>query len=206
MYVELDVTSVESVERAVATVTAELGDIDILVNNAGLLGGPAAVADIDDALFDRVLEVNVRGAVNCARTVSTAMRTAGRPGVIVNIASTASFRVPNPGTLVYTTSKHALNAVTKVLAVELGPHGIRVLDIAPTMVETPGIAELRARSAAAAGGTVKLGNADAFASLPLGRSAVPDDVARVVAFVVSDAAALMTGSTVAVDAGSIVAR
>lgn len=205
-FVELDVTSRASVERAVAAVTDELGEIDILVNNAGLLGASAALADIDEEVFDRVLQVNVRGAVNCSRAVSSRMMAQGRPGVIVNIASTASYRVPNPGTLVYTTSKHALNAVTKVLSVELGPHGIRVLDIAPTMVETPGLAELRARSAAASGGAARLGNPNAFADLPLGRSAVPDDVARVVAFVVSDAAALMTGSTIAVDAGSIVAR
>ena len=125
----------------------------------------------------------------------------------MNLASTASFRVPNPGTVVYTASKHAVNAITKTFALELGPHGIRVLDVAPVMVETPGIQELRAASAARAAaetGVVALGRADAFASLPLGRAAVPDDVARVVVFCVSDLATLMTGCTVAIDSGSLI--
>lgn len=125
------------------------------------------------------------------------------------MASTATYRYPNPGALVYATSKQAVNAITKGLAVELGPDGIRVLDIAPTAVETPGLADLREHSrakAAEAGRTAEMGNPDAFRHLPLGRIAVPDDIARVVAFAASDAAILMTGSTLAVDAGSMVVR
>lgn len=201
----LDVTDHLAVGIIVDQVHAAYDRIDILVNNAGLLGSSAPVTELDDDLFDRVMRVNVKGAINCSRAVAPVM-IAAQSGVIVNIASTASYRVPNPGTLTYTTSKHALNAVTKVLAVELGQHGIRVLDIAPTMVDTPGIAELRAASAANSETAPKLGDPSAFAGLPLGRNAVPDDVARVVAFAVSDAAALMTGCTLAVDAGSMAVR
>ncbi|MFD9665126.1 SDR family NAD(P)-dependent oxidoreductase [Rhodococcus sp. NPDC059968] len=207
--VHMDVTSPESTIDAVQSIRDQLGEIDILINNAGLLGVPSPYNEIKDEDFDRVLAVNVRGVLNVSRVVAPLMVAAGREGVIINIASTASYRVPNPGTIIYTTSKHAVNAITKGLAVELGPQGIRVLDIAPVMVETPGLLELRERSvqkARESGETVELGNPAAFADLPLGRNANEDDVARVVTFAASDAAILMTGCTLAVDAGSMVVR
>ncbi|GAA1510977.1 SDR family NAD(P)-dependent oxidoreductase [Nocardioides humi] len=207
--VAMDVTSPESTRQAVAAVRSRLGEIDILVNNAGLLGVPSPYDQIADEDFDRTMAVNVRGVLNVSRVVGPLMVAASRPGVIINMASTATYRYPNPGTLTYTTSKQAVNAITKGLAVELGPAGIRVLDIAPVVVETPGLIALRERSreeAAKSGKTVELGNPAAFAHLPLGRTALPDDIARVVAFAASDAAILMTGSTLAVDAGSMVVR
>ena len=207
--VALDVTDEGSIREGLDEAVARVGPIDILINNAGVMPPPAMLVDIDTDEWDRVFAVNVTGLVKVSREVARRMIDARNGGVIVNLASTASYRVPNPGTLTYTASKHAVNAVTKAMAVELGPHGIRVLDVAPTMVETPGIAELReaaAAQAAAAGRPARIGQTDAFASLPLGRNNVPDDVARVIVFMVSDLAVMLTGSTIAIDAGSMVVR
>jgi NAD(P)-dependent dehydrogenase (short-subunit alcohol dehydrogenase family) len=207
--VALDVTDEGSIRKGLDEAVARVGPIDILINNAGVMPPPAMLVDIDTDEWDRVFAVNVTGLVKVSREVARRMIDARNGGVIVNLASTASYRVSNPGTLTYTASKHAVNAVTKAMAVELGPHGIRVLDVAPTMVETPGIAELReaaAAQAAAAGRPATIGQTDAFASLPLGRNNVPDDVARVIVFMVSDLAVMLTGSTIAIDAGSMVVR
>ncbi|HZQ78524.1 MAG TPA: SDR family NAD(P)-dependent oxidoreductase [Acidimicrobiia bacterium] len=198
--VALDVTSTGSVRRGVSAVAADLGGIDILVNNAGIYP-PALVEAMPDEQWARVLEINTTGTMRCAREAIPYLRASGR-GVICNVSSTAAFRISNPGIGAYAASKHAVDGLTKALALELGADGIRVVAVAPTMVETEGIAELRA--AAAARG-VKLGDSAAFAaSLPLGRPNVPDDVARVVLFLVSDLAAMVTGSSVAVDGGSMI--
>jgi NAD(P)-dependent dehydrogenase (short-subunit alcohol dehydrogenase family) len=204
---DLDVTDEASVEACLAAAQAALGPVDILVNNAGLLGAPAPFLDMDRDAWDRTMDVNVTGVLNCSRVFARALIAREQPGVILNVASTASFRVPNPGTIIYTTSKHALNSVTKTMALELGQHNIRVLEVAPVVVETPGIKELRDASIARSAvdkSVVKLGTSEAFAGLPLGRTAVPDDVARVVVFGVSDLATLMTGCTLVVDAGSMI--
>jgi NAD(P)-dependent dehydrogenase (short-subunit alcohol dehydrogenase family) len=205
--VELDVASPTSVRAAVDAVEQRVGPIDVLVNNAGLLPPPVPAINFDDAQWQEVLAVNVTGVMNCTREVTRRMVERNSSGAVVNIASVAAFRATSPGMIAYTTSKHAVNALTKMFALELGPHGIRVLDIAPSMVETPGMEELRALSTARAaegGGVVPIGRPEAFARLPLGRAAVPDDVARVVVFAISDLATFMTGSTLAVDAGSLV--
>jgi NAD(P)-dependent dehydrogenase (short-subunit alcohol dehydrogenase family) len=204
--VALDVRSDASALEAVAATLERFGRIDILINNAGLMPPPSPLGEVDSDELASVMDVNVAGVVRMTRAVIPALVEQGS-GVIVNLASTASFRVPNPGTVVYTSSKHAVNAVTKASALELGPLGIRVLDVAPTMVDTPGIRKLRelsAERAAARGETVALGRPEAFAKLPLGRGNVPDDVARVVLFCVSDMAAMMTGCTVAIDGGSMI--
>lgn len=126
------------------------------------------------------------------------MVAAGLGGVIVNIASTAAYRADGPGVAHYVASKFGVRGLTQSLAVELGGHGIRVLAVAPTVTLTPGL-EAGRESLEAAGFVLdELG-----ARLPLGRVAVPDDVARVVLFCASDLSLLMTGSTLLVDAGEL---
>jgi NAD(P)-dependent dehydrogenase (short-subunit alcohol dehydrogenase family) len=118
-------------------------------------------------------------------------------GVIVNLASTAGFRGA-PGISAYVASKHAVVGVTKVLAIEFGALGIRVLGIAPTVIDTPGVQE--------ALGPLKAAGLDVGATMannPLGRAGVPDDIARVALFCASDLSLLMTGSTLLVDAGTL---
>jgi NAD(P)-dependent dehydrogenase (short-subunit alcohol dehydrogenase family) len=125
----------------------------------------------------------------------------GRGGVIVNITSTAAYRSHGAGLAHYVASKHGAHGLTKSLAVELAPHGIRVLSVAPTAIDTPGVQHQQAGFAAAGLGDLV---STLAAQLPLGRIGAADDVARVVLFAVSDLAAFMTGSTLAVDAGDLV--
>ena len=155
---------------------------------------------MDVSQWDRVLDVNLTGTFLGAQEAARRMVATGVGGAIINITSTAGFRAAGPGVAHYVASKHAVRGLTKSLAVELGPYGIRVLRVAPTLVETPGIDEGRAAFEAAGLGDLL----DQMAArLPLGRVGVPDDVARVVLFCASDLAIFMTGSTVAVDAGDL---
>ncbi len=198
----IDVRSTESVNTCFASVIERLGSIDILVNNAGLLPATPYVEEMDDELWARVYDVNVTGVMRCARACIPALVASRFGGAIVNISSTSAFRIPNPGISPYASSKHAVDGINKVLALELGPQGVRVNAVAPIVVESPGLIELRA---ATAHRKAPLGNAAKFAEiLPLGRIAVEDDVARGVLFLASDMAKLITGTTLVVDAGSMV--
>ena len=195
--VELDVTDSTAVEGVVARAVAELGSLDILVNNAGIFPIFPVLA-MPDEEWDRVLRTNLYGAFYCAREAGRRMADHG--GVIVNVASIQAFRAGAPGLAPYTSSKGALVALTRALAVELGPMGVRVLAVAPTVVDTPGLqANMPIFHAAGIDDVIET----VSATLPLGRTAVPDDVARVVLFCASDLAALMTGDTLLVDAGHL---
>jgi NAD(P)-dependent dehydrogenase (short-subunit alcohol dehydrogenase family) len=195
--VELDVTDSAAVEGVVARAVAELGSLDILVNNAGIFPIFPVLA-MPDEEWDRVLRTNLYGAFYCAREAGRRMADHG--GVIVNVASVQAFRAGAPGLAPYTASKGALVALTRALAVELGPMGVRVLAVAPTVVDTPGLqANMPIFQAAGIDDVIET----VSATLPLGRTAVPDDVARVVLFCASDLAALMTGDTLLVDAGHL---
>jgi NAD(P)-dependent dehydrogenase (short-subunit alcohol dehydrogenase family) len=195
--VEVDVTDSAAVEAGVARAVSELGGLDILVNNAGIFPIFPVLA-MPDEEWDRVLRTNLYGAFYCAREAGRQM--VGTGGVIVNIVSTQAFRAGAPGLAPYTSSKGALVAFTKALALELGPMGIRVLGVAPTVVDTPGLrANMPVFESAGISDIIE----HVSATLPLGRAAVPDDVARVVVFCASDMAALMTGDTLMVDAGAL---
>ena len=146
-----------------------------------------------------MLDTNLRGTFLGAREAARAMVALGDGGVIVNISSTAAFRADAAGAAHYVASKFGVRGLTKALARELGPHGIRVLEVAPTVTLTPGLDEQADALRAAGFALEELGP-----MLPLGRVAVPDDVARVVLFCASGLSALMTGSTLLVDAGELV--
>jgi NAD(P)-dependent dehydrogenase (short-subunit alcohol dehydrogenase family) len=196
---ELDVTDPVSVEAAVARTIAELGGLDILVNNAGIFPiFPLLAMPAEE--WQRVLRTNLDGAFFCAQEAGRHMTQSGRGGVIVNVTSTQAFRAGAPGLAPYTSSKGALVAFTRALAVELGPMGVRVLAVAPTVCDTPGL-QANMPIFEASGVSDIIGQVSA--TLPLGRAAVPDDVARVIVFCATDAAALMTGDTLAVDAGQL---
>lgn len=195
----LDVAVEASVRALAARSEQELGPIGVWVNNAGIYP-TRPLLDMTEADWDKVLDVNLKGTFLGAREAAARMVATGAGGVIVNLASTASFRAAGPGVSHYVSSKHAVRGLTKSLAVELGAHGIRALGVAPTLIETPGIDEGRAAFEAAG-----LGNLldQMAARLPLGRAGVADDVARVVLFCASDLSLFMTGSTLAVDAGEL---
>lgn len=196
---DLDVRDETSITRVAGHAVDRFGGLDIWVNNAGVF--PTAPAlDLSAEGWDQVVDLNLRGAFLGAREAARRMITAGRGGVIINLCSTAGFHAPGPGIAHYVSSKFGVRGLTKALAVEFGVHGIRVLAVAPTVTDTPGV-----RAGRAIGQDVAAGDfvAQAGAGLPLRRAATPDDVARVVLFCASDLASLMTGSTLAVDAGEL---
>jgi NAD(P)-dependent dehydrogenase (short-subunit alcohol dehydrogenase family) len=194
---ELDVTDSDAISSVADAAVAEFGSLDIWVNNAGIYPAKSFLEMTDDD-WRAVMAVNLDGAMVGAREAARRMVTAERPGTILNIVSVSGYR-GRPSLAHYSASKHAVRGLTRSLAVELGPHGIRVLAIAPTMVATPGTEAASRRFADGANGP----RVDVYQQLPLGRAAVPDDIARVALFCVSDLAALMTGSTVIVDAGQM---
>jgi NAD(P)-dependent dehydrogenase (short-subunit alcohol dehydrogenase family) len=194
----VDVRDSGSVRTLVERTVAEHGQLDIWVNAAGVYP-TAPLLELSDDDWALVLDTNLRGSFVGAREAARAMAAAGEGGVIVNISSTAAFRADAPGAAHYVASKFGVRGLTQALAVELGPLGIRVLEVAPTVTLTPGLDDQADALRAAGFALEELGP-----SLPLGRVAVPDDVARVVLFCASGLAGLMTGSTLLVDAGELV--
>jgi NAD(P)-dependent dehydrogenase (short-subunit alcohol dehydrogenase family) len=192
--VRLDVADPDSIVATADRAVAELGRLDIWVNNAGISHATGPATDVPVDFIDRMLAVNTRGCYLGAREAAKRMPNGG---VVINLASTTGFR-GSAGISVYVASKHAVVGITKALGLEFGPLGIRVLGVAPTVIDTPGVREEMAPLLEAGVDVAKR-----VASNPLGRIGVPDDVARVVVFAASDMAAFMTGSTLAVDAGRL---
>jgi NAD(P)-dependent dehydrogenase (short-subunit alcohol dehydrogenase family) len=195
----LDVADSSSIGAAAMQAVRELGGIDIWVNNAGVYPFSPTL-EMSDEMWDKVLDINLRGTFIGCREAARQMVQAGKGGVIINLASTAGYQ---GGAAVshYVSSKHAVRGLTKSLAIEFGPRNIRVLALAPTLIRTPGIAESRAHFAAA--GVPDILGEGYDKQLPLRRAGVPDDVARVALFCASDFSMLMTGSTLLVDAGDV---
>ncbi|MGE0385197.1 MAG: SDR family NAD(P)-dependent oxidoreductase [Gammaproteobacteria bacterium] len=192
---ELDVTDTASVAGAVREVEARLGGITIWVNNAGVFGEAPAL-DMTDADWDRIMNVHLRGSFIGAREAARCMLRHGPPhgAVILNLVSGAGFRAV-PKMAHYTAAKHGVIGLTRTLAAELGPSGIRVLGVAPTMTLTPGTAVADDSDFGAAL------EQRIVAARPLRRRAVADDLARVALFCASDLALFMTGAVIPVDAG-----
>jgi NAD(P)-dependent dehydrogenase (short-subunit alcohol dehydrogenase family) len=197
--VGVDVADGASV-RALSERAVELASgLDIWVNAAGIY--PIQnLLEMDDAFWDRVLDINLRGTMIGAREAARQMIATGRRGVIINLASVTSFRAGSAGGAAYVASKHGVAGLTKSLAVEFGAAGIRALAIAPATVMTPGMRVLEEQFAGLLGGDfVEM----MIQRVQLGRVAVADDVARVAVFCASDLAAYMTGSTLQVDGGDL---
>ncbi|WP_127145786.1 SDR family oxidoreductase [Pelagibacterium montanilacus] len=169
---------------------AEAGPADFLINCAGtnVLEG---VLEMTDAGYDTVMDINLRAALVCTQQFARARIAAGGGGVVVNITSIAGHR-GFPDHLCYAASKAGLEAATRVMARELGPHGIRVVALAPTITLT----EL-----AAAAWSDEEKSAPMMARHPVGRFAEAEDVARALSLLLSDDAAMITGSVLPVDGG-----
>jgi NAD(P)-dependent dehydrogenase (short-subunit alcohol dehydrogenase family) len=191
----LDVTNTTSVVAAADLAVRELGGLDIWVSNAGIYPN-VELLKMTDEIWDQVMSVNLRGVFAGAREAARHMIAGGHGGVIINVVSTAGFRGVAPGVVAYVSSKHGVRGLTRQLAIELAPRGIRVLGVAPTYCETEGntaaLAELPDRVRTEISATL---------TSRLGRVGVPDDIGRVVLFCASDMSIFMTGSTLLVDAG-----
>ncbi len=168
----------------------EWGGVDLLVNNAGVDGSraPAWEADPDD--WHRVLEIDLFGVFLCAREALRRMVPAGS-GVIVNVTSVHEV-IPWNGYSAYTTSKAGISMLTKTLALEAAPKGVRVLAVAPGAVKTPINRQVWSDPDQ---------RSDLLEKIPAGRIGTPEDIARAVVFLASDDAAYVTGTTLFVDGG-----
>ena len=191
----LDVADTASIVAAADRALAEFGGLDIWVNNAGIYPN-VLLPDMTDELWDKVMDVNLRGVFSGSREAARRMVAAERGGVIVNVVSTAGFKGVAPGVSAYVASKHGVRGLTRQMGLELAPHNIRVLGVAPTFCDTEGnwaaLDKLPERVRTEISST--LGSR-------FGRIGVGDDIARVVLFCASDMAMFMTGSTLLVDAG-----
>lgn len=192
----LDVSDAASVASATAQIISDLGGIDIWVNNAGIFPR-TPLLEMDDETWDKVLAVNLNGVKNGCRAASRAMIEAQSGGVIINVISTAGLRGTGPHLGAYVASKHGVTGLTKQLALELAPHRIRVLGIAPSVIVTEGVRTSREK-------TEKAGGQQFQFSCPLGRLGVPDDIGRVALFCASDLSIYMTGTVLPVDAGQLI--
>jgi glucose 1-dehydrogenase len=182
-----------SAAEAIALVDAavrEFGTLDILVNNAGV-ETHAPFWDVTEADYDRVMNLNVKGAFFAAQAMTRHLRASGRPGRIINISSVHE-EVAFPNFAAYCASKGAMRMLARTLAVELGPLGITINNIAPGAIETP-------INTALLNDPVKLNSL--LKQIPLGRLGQPGDVAGLAVFLASDDAAYVTGATFVVDGG-----
>lgn len=192
-----DITDDDGPRRLVQAALAQGSRLDVWVNNAGMYPS-AHVLDMSDEEWDRVLTLNLRAAFRGAREAARAM-SPERGGVIINIVSNAAMAA-GPSSSHYVASKHGLAGLTKGLAVDLGGRGIRVVGIAPGVTRTEG---LMARMGEL--GEAGWGDLDQYAlrTVPIGRMAEPDEIARVVLFAASDLASYVSGTTIVVDGGQV---
>src|SRR5215468_1141553 len=195
-FLAIDVGEAANAQSAVAETCRAFGDLDILVNNAGIIH-TADFLDLAEADFDRVLRVNLKGAFLVGQAAARAMvarvKAGGPAGVIINMSSVnAVLAIPNQ--VPYCISKGGLDQLTKVMALSLAPHGIRVNAIGPGSIMTDilkGVAtneEARRRL---------------LSRTPLGRIGAPDEIAAIAVFLASDDAAYVTGQTVYADGGRL---
>ncbi len=167
-----------------------LDGLTILVNNAGG-NRPQPFVEVDDASLDFVLDLNVRAAFRVAQAAARTMLKSGVAGAIVNMSSQMG-HVGSPNRSVYCMTKHAIEGLTKAMAVELAPHDIRVNAVAPTFVETPMTKPMLDNPAF---------RDFVFGMIPMGRLATLDDVVAAVCYLASPAAGMVTGHSLKVDGG-----
>jgi NAD(P)-dependent dehydrogenase (short-subunit alcohol dehydrogenase family) len=189
-FVRCDVADTSSVQAAIRAVVDAYGALDCAHNNAGILGTPGEFDSYDEALFDRVIRINLTGVFLCMKYELQVMKRQGR-GAIVNTASVAAI-LASPGLPSYNASKHGVVGLTKSAAVGYAKAGIRVNAVCPGFIDTPmtrhgfGPIDVEARGA------------ELHAT---GKVGLPEEVAAVVVWLCADAASLVTGVALPVDGG-----
>jgi glucose 1-dehydrogenase len=193
LFVRTDVSRRADVEALVARTLERHGRIDALVNNAGIAHA-CEFLDLAEADFDRVLAVNLKSMFLCSQAVARAMVKHGVRGAIVNMSS-ANAIVAIPNQVPYVVSKGGVNQLTKVMAVALAPHGIRVNGVGPGTILT----EMAKNSVL----TDDAARRKILSRTPLGRCGEPEEIAAVAAFLASDDASYLTGQTIYPDGGRL---
>ena len=192
-----DVSSAESAANLISETVRLYGRIDCMVNNAGINGGPEfrkPIHEYDDGLWDRIVSIDLNGVYYCAKAAARQMIAQDGGGSIINIGSIVGL-TPLRLQCAFTAAKAAVFNLTRTMALELAPHGIRVNGIAPGSIMNEGVKELfyndQAKSAAI------------MSHFPVGHPGDPDDIAAGTCFLASEDAKFMTGSIVRIDGGWI---
>lgn len=192
LFIKADVSDTASVKAMIDTCIEHFGTIDILVNNAGITHRNQSMLEVDEETFDRIYAVNVKSVYLTAIHTVPILRQ--RKGAIVNIASAAGVS-PRPGLTWYNSTKGAMITMTKSMAAELAPDGVRVNAVNPVIGETGLTVEFM-------GGVDEPSIREKFIStIPLGRMSTPADIAHAALFLASDEADLITGVCLEVDGG-----
>lgn len=190
MAIEADVSNADSVKQMFQQMDQAWGGIDILINNAGIDGGRAFAWEAKPETWKKVIEVNLYGAFHCAREALQRM-VAQKGGVILSTSSVHEI-IAWSGYSAYAASKAALGMMTKTLAQEAAPYGVRVLAVGPGAIKTPINQSVWSDPS---------GMKDLLEKIPLNRMGEPDEIANMVVVLVSDAASYVTGRTIYVDGG-----
>lgn len=208
IFVRVDVSSKASVDALIKATLDAFGRVDILVNNAGiliprLLVDPAGKEELTEQILDKMMAINVKGYFLCAQAAARDMMKSGKGGVIVNIASESGLE-GSEGQSVYSATKGAIYSMTRSWAKELGRHNIRVVGVAPGILEVTALRteEYERALAYTRGITVEQLRAGyEKVSIPLGRSGKLTEIASTVCFLASDRASYVHGTTVNVSGG-----
>lgn len=192
--VKTDVSNAESIETAVKKAIDSYGQIDILSNTAGILDDYAPTLETSEELWDRIMNINLKGTYRVTNAVLPQMVERGE-GAIINIASIAAF-VAGGGGAAYTAAKHGIAGYTKQLSFDYGPKGIKANAIAPGAVETGMTKEMFAEGKAEV--------MDSVNSVPAGRYGMPEEIATAALFLASEDSSFVHGAILPVDGGWIV--
>jgi len=188
--VQADVSKLDEIQRLLDAAVAQFGRIDVMVNNAGV-ETRTSVLDTTPEQYDKVLDVNLRGVFFATQYAAKQMIAQGDGGRIINISSVHE-DWPMPGNTAYCLAKGGVRMLTRTAALELAPHGINIVNVGPGAVATP-INDSTMNDPELMG---KLN-----AAIPLGRMARPEEIAKVVGFLASDAASYITATTIFADGG-----
>jgi NAD(P)-dependent dehydrogenase (short-subunit alcohol dehydrogenase family) len=206
LFVQADISTREGVDKVIREVLDHLGGVDILVNNVGGSSAPSGgVLALGDADWQDTINANLFAAVRLDRGLLPGMLKQGS-GVIIHISSIQRRLPLFEATLAYAAAKAALTTYSKGLSKEVGPRGVRVNSVAPGFIETTAAQRLIARLAESSGTdqvAARQGLMDSLGGIPIGRPGRPEEVAELVAFLVSNRAASIHGSEYVIDGGTV---
>lgn len=190
--IQADVSKRQFANSLVEEARRQLGPIDILVNNAGDLIQRSPLVDFPDELLEQVIDLNFKSVLYCSQAVMRGMTTR-RQGTIINVGSIAGHHGGGPGAAIYAASKAAVMCLTKGMAREMSPFGVRVNAVAPGVIDTP-FHEKRSTPEQMA---------QFVASIPMNRVGTSEECGRVIAFLASDAASYLHGETIEINGGQM---
>jgi NAD(P)-dependent dehydrogenase (short-subunit alcohol dehydrogenase family) len=190
--VHADVTVFADVRRMVDEAVAAFGPIDILINNAGSLVQRLRLLELTEERWDEVIDLNLKSAFLCAQAVAASMIRRGS-GVIINVASIAGRNGGGPGAIHYATAKGGMITMTKGMAKELAPHGVRVNAVSPGVIATPFHEQFSTPEAIR----------NFVNNIPLGRVGAPEEIAKTILFLASEASSYLIGETIEVNGGML---